>query len=90
MANELNVNSDGLRIAAADSEIIAAELAAGTAEAGRGTHPSQAGVAAILAAAQSVARQSLRIGGQADDLSVSGARYDDADSGGADAITLAV
>ncbi|WP_102144902.1 hypothetical protein [Mycobacterium hubeiense] len=88
MANELNVSTDGLRTAAANSEITAAELAAEPAEGGQGTHPSQAGVAAILAAAQSVrARQSLRVSGQADDLSVSSARYDDTDSGGAEAIT---
>jgi hypothetical protein len=49
------------------------------------------GVAAILAAAQSVrARQSQRISDQADDLSVGAARYDTTDSDGADAITVTV
>jgi len=88
MANELNVNADGLRAAAASSDVIAAELATGTVDGGAGATPSQAGVAAILAAAQSArTRQSQRISGQADDLSVSGTRYDTTDSGGAGAIT---
>jgi hypothetical protein len=91
MANELKVSTDGLRVAAANSEGTAAELATGTAEGGPGTHPSEAGVAAILAAARSVrARQSQRISGQADDLSVSSARYDTTDSDGGDAIAVTV
>jgi hypothetical protein len=88
VANELNVNAAGLRASAARSDATAAELAAGTAGGGRGTTPSQAGAAAILAAAQSVrTRQSHRVSGQADDLSVSGARYDTTDDDGAAAIT---
>jgi hypothetical protein len=91
MANELKVSTDGLRVAAANSEGTAAELATGTVEGGPATYPSQVGVAAILAAAQSVrARQSQRISGQADDLSVGAARYDTTDSDGADAITVTV
>jgi hypothetical protein len=91
MANELKVSTDGRRIAAANSESTAAELAGGTVEGRPGTHPSQVGVAAILATAQSVrARQSQRISGQADDLSVGAARYDTTDSDGADAITVTV
>jgi hypothetical protein len=91
MANELKVNTDGLRVAAANSAGTAAELVSGTVEGGPCTHPSQVGVAAILAAAQSVrARQSSRISGQADDLSVGSARYDTTDSDGADAITVTV
>ncbi|MGV9798774.1 hypothetical protein ACWDTP_12030 [Mycobacterium sp. NPDC003449] len=88
MANGLEVDASGLRIAAASSEAAAAELGTGTVDGGRGTTPSQAGVAAILAAAQSVrTRQSGRISGQADVLTVSSARYDTTDDNGRDAIT---
>ena len=91
MANELKVSTDGLRVAAANSDGTAAELATGTVEGGPGTHPSQVGAAAILAAAQSVrGRQSSRISSQADDLSVASARYDTTDSDGGDAITVTV
>lgn len=88
MANELHVDAAGLRTAAGNSEGTAAELATGTVEGARGATPSQAGVAAILAAAQSVrSRQSSRISGQADDLRVSSALYDSTDDDGADTIT---
>ncbi|BBX31961.1 hypothetical protein MMAG44476_20312 [Mycolicibacterium mageritense DSM 44476 = CIP 104973] len=88
VANGLEVDAAGLRTAAANGEGTAAELATGTVEAGRGTTPSQAGVAAILAAAQSArTRQSGRISGQSDDLSVSATRYDTTDDDGRDAIT---
>ncbi|KMV15907.1 hypothetical protein ACT17_22655 [Mycolicibacterium conceptionense] len=88
MANELNVNADGLRMAAASSDATAAALA-GTA---RGVpslpQPSSAGVAAVNAALSAVqGRQSNRIADQADHLAVSGARYDTTDSDGADSIT---
>ncbi len=39
MANELNVNADGLRAAAASSDVIAAELATGTVDGGAGATP---------------------------------------------------
>lgn len=88
MANELKVNAAGLRASAARSDAAAAELAAGMAEGAWGTTPSQTGAAAILAAAQSVrTSQSHRVSGQADDLSVSGARYDTTDEDGGAAIT---
>ncbi|MDV3130182.1 type VII secretion target [Mycobacterium sp. 21AC1] len=88
MANGLEVDASGLRIAAASSGVTATKLATGTVDGGRGTTPSQAGVAAILAAAHSVrTRQSGRISGLADDLSVSSARYDTTDDDGRDAIT---
>ena len=91
MADELNVSTDGLRIAAASSEVAAVKLATGAAGGLSGTCPSQAGVAVILAAAQSVrTRQSRRISGLADDLSSSGTRYDLTDSDGAAAITVSV
>ena len=88
VANELHVDAAGLRTAAANSEGTAAELAIRTVDGGRGTTPSQAGVAAILAAAQSTrTRQSGRIAGQAGDLTVSAARYDTTDEDGGHAIT---
>ena len=88
MANELHVDTAGLRTAAASSEARAAELAAGTAGGVTGSHPSQVGAGAILAAAQSVrALQSGRISGQAEDLSVGSARYDTTDGDGGEAIT---
>ncbi|MHC9292034.1 hypothetical protein ACRCUN_06175 [Mycobacterium sp. LTG2003] len=88
MANELEVEASGLRAAAASSDAAAAELSTSSVEGVPGTTPSHAGVAAIMAAAQSVrGRQSGRISGQASDLTVSGASYDTIDSDGADAIT---
>lgn len=87
MANELQVDAAGLRAASASSDVTAAELAAGTVEGGPGANPSQAGVAAILAAAQSArTRQSNRISGQAGALSVGGTRYGTTDDDGASAI----
>ncbi|KUI06006.1 hypothetical protein [Mycobacterium sp. IS-3022] len=91
MANELEVDAAGLRTAAAGSEAVAAALTTGIADGASGTCPSQAGVAAVLAAAQSVrTRQSHRITGQANDLSVGSARYEATDSDAADTITVTV
>ncbi|KLI09244.1 MULTISPECIES: type VII secretion target [Mycobacteriaceae] len=88
MANDLHVDAAGLRSAAANSDGVAAALATGILEGGRGTTPSQAGVAAILAAVQSArTRQSNRISGQSGDLTVSAARYDTTDEDGGHAIT---
>ncbi|WP_135452611.1 hypothetical protein [Mycobacterium sp. DL99] len=88
MANELEVDAAGLWAAAASSDATAAQLANGAVGGGPGATPSQAGVAAILAAAQSVrTRQSHRVSGQADALSMGGARYDTTDDDGAAAIT---
>jgi len=82
MANKLNVNSDGLRIAAADSETATAALA------GEGGVSSNVGIAAMDAALASLRRrQADRISGQAGDLSTGGARYDTTDGDGGDAIT---
>lgn len=81
MANELNVNSDGLRIAAADSETATAALAG---DSGTSTN---AGIAAMDAALASLRRrQADRISGQAGDLTTGGARYDTTDGDGGDAI----
>lgn len=83
MANELNVNADGLRTAAADSETATAALTGG----GDGLS-TNAGIAAMDAALASLRRrQSQRITGQAGALSAGSARYDTTDGDGAGAIT---
>ncbi|KMV16488.1 hypothetical protein A5731_08180 [Mycolicibacterium conceptionense] len=88
MANGLEVDTNGLRIAAATSDDTAAALTAVAGGDSCSTHSSGAGVAAVNAALASVRqRQSSRITGQANDLSVSGARYDTTDTDGSDAIT---
>ncbi len=82
MANELNVSTDGLRIAAADSETATAALT------GDGGASTNVGIAAMDAALASLRRrQADRISGQAGDLTTSGARYDTTDGDGAGAIT---
>lgn len=82
MANELNVSTDGLRIAAADSETATAALA------GDGGTSTNVGIAAVDAALASLRRrQADRIGGQAGALSTGSARYDTTDGDGAGAIT---
>lgn len=82
MANELNVSTDGLRTAAADSETATAALT------GDGGTSTNVGIVAMDAALASLRRrQSQRITGQAGDLSTGGARYDTTDSGGAEAIS---
>lgn len=91
MANELEVDASGLRVAAASSELAATALSGVGAGGPSSSHPSAAGVAAVNAAlAATQGRQSTRITGQAEDLSVSSARYDSTDSDGRDAITVTV
>lgn len=88
VANELQVNAAGLRAAGADSDHVAAGLSGGTLDAAASVQPSGVGVAAVNAALASVkSRQSTRMSGQAEDLSVSSARYDTTDTDGGDAIT---
>lgn len=88
MANGLEVDAGGLRVAAAGSDGIAAGLTGGSFDTPRSTQPSGTGVAAVNAALSSVkSRQATRITGQASDLSVSSARYDTTDSDSGDAIT---
>ncbi|MGV9802785.1 hypothetical protein ACWDTP_32510 [Mycobacterium sp. NPDC003449] len=88
MANDMNVNADGLRVAAVASDDVAAGLTGAPVAAAAGSRPSSAGVAALNAALASArGRQSRRMSGQADDLSVSSARYDTTDGDGAGAIT---
>ncbi|MGV0740706.1 hypothetical protein ABQF35_30595 [Mycobacterium syngnathidarum] len=82
MANELQVDTAGLRTAAADSET------ATTALTGDGGTSTNAGIAAMDAALASLRRrQSQRITGQAGALSTGSARYDTTDGDGAGAIT---
>ncbi|MFN3001658.1 hypothetical protein [Mycolicibacterium wolinskyi] len=88
MANELNANADGLRAAAASSGVTAAALTGAVLGGPSASQPSGAGVAVVNAALVVVqGRQSRRMSEQADDLSVSGARYDTTDEDGSDAIT---
>ncbi|MCP3810999.1 hypothetical protein NLX62_01385 [Mycobacteriaceae bacterium Msp059] len=88
MANELHVDAAGLRSASASSANVAASLAGLSLEATASSQPSGAGVAAVNAALTSVKnRQSARLTGQADVLSVSSARYGTTDTDGHDAIT---
>lgn len=85
MANELNVSTDGLRIAAADSETATAALA------GDGGTSTNVGIAAMDAALASLRRrQTDRISGQAAAMSTGSARYDTTDGAGGDAITVSV
>lgn len=89
VANELEVDPAGLRVAATDSDLTSADLL-GSAQvcAPPSGHPSAAGVAAVNAALTAVqGRQSSRMTRQADTLSVSSVRYDTTDSDGHDAIT---
>ena len=89
MAKQLDVDTGGLRSAAASSGQVAEDVLAGGASFGGPTsaRPSGAGIAAMDAATMAVrTRQAARISGQAADLSVAGARYDDTDGGSAEAI----
>ena len=91
MANELEVDSGDLRVAAAGSDALAGALKGAAARSSFGGQPSAAGVAALDAAINAVrARQSARVSGQAGDLSVAGARYDDTDGGSAENISVTV
>lgn len=89
VANELEVDPAGLRVAATDSDLTSADLL-GSAQVRTpsSAHPSAAGVAAVNAALASLqSRQSTRMTRQADTLSVSSVRYGTTDSDGHDAIT---
>ncbi|WP_158167424.1 hypothetical protein [Mycolicibacterium smegmatis] len=91
MANGLEVDAAGLRIASASSDAVAADLTGTATSNPNSTHPSAAGVAAMNAAlASTQSRQSARMTGQSGDLSVSSARYDSTDSDGRDAISTTV
>ncbi|MCK0177616.1 hypothetical protein [Mycolicibacterium sp. F2034L] len=90
MANELEVDADGLRSAAGSSAAAAAALTEAVLDEPAGSKPSSVGVAAVNAALTAArGRQSSRITSRADDMLVSAARYDTADGGGSDAIRAA-
>ncbi|WP_422742038.1 hypothetical protein ACN27E_13460 [Mycobacterium sp. WMMD1722] len=90
MANELDVDADGLRRAAASSSVAAAALAGAVLDGPSGSKPSSAGVAAVNAALTTVrGRQSSRITGQADNMLIGADRYDTADGDGSDATSAA-
>jgi hypothetical protein len=91
VANELEVDSGSLRAAATGSDALAGALRGASASSSIGGQPSAAGVAALDAAISAVrARQSARVSGQAGDLSVAGARYDDTDGGSGENISVTV
>lgn len=88
MANGVQVDTGGLRIAATSSDTVATTLTGGSFDAAASTQPSSAGIAAVNAALTAVrGRHANRITGQAGDMSVGSARYDTADTDGGDAIT---
>lgn len=91
MADELQVDANGLRAAAANSEATGSTLAAGAAQEPSGVasaQPSGTGIAAVQAALSAVrTRQSQRIVGQATDMAASSDRYKTSDEDGAGAIT---
>lgn len=92
MANEMEVNADGLRAAAGATDALAADLMNGAVDGCvGGDDPSAVGVGAVNAALNVVReRQARRVAGQAGDLSVSGGRYDNTDSNGAGSISVTV
>lgn len=90
MAQDLTVDTDGMRIAAVGSAQTAADvLASGTVGPVVGGRPSDAGVAALDAAGAALrARQASRIAGQAGHMSAASAGYDDTDGSNADDISV--
>lgn len=91
MANELTVDSEGLRWAAASSDTTAAVLDSTTCDAPSDDWPSSAGVAVLNNALASVrVRQSNWIAGQADGMAVAGTQYADTDDEGGRALTVTV
>ena len=91
MGNELGVDSSDLRAAAAGGDAIAETLAGAAAAGSTGAQPSAAGVSALDAAISAIrTRQSARLSGQASDLSVASARYDDTDGVSAGDISATV
>lgn len=88
MANELHVDAAGLRTASASSANVAAGLSGPSLASAVPAQPSGVGVGAVNAVLASLGdRQSARIASQADDLSVSSARYETTDTDGRDAVT---
>ena len=91
MGNELEVDSGDLWAAAADSDAVAGTLAGAAAGGPTGAQPSAAGVAALDAAISAMrVRQSARVSGQAGDLTVAAAHYDNTDGDSAEDISATV
>lgn len=79
MADDLRVDTEGLRSGARSSDALASALVAGAGGAG-GSQPSHGGVSAVLAAVQAVrGRQSGRVAKQAGAMRTGASRYDDTD-----------
>ncbi|CDO20728.1 MULTISPECIES: hypothetical protein [Mycolicibacterium] len=91
MANDLEVDASGLRLAAAGSDELAAGFAAGSDDALSGSRRSSAGISALDVAINAVrGHQSVRISGQAGDMLVGAGRYDETDGDAARAVTVTV
>jgi hypothetical protein len=92
MAKDLNVDTTGLRAAAAASASTAGVVLTSESVSGpTGTRPSDAGIAAVDAASAALrVRQAGRIAGQAGDLSAASAGYDDTDRSNAADISATV
>ncbi|MDY6998183.1 MAG: hypothetical protein SW019_16420 [Actinomycetota bacterium] len=90
MAKNLDVDTGGLQVAAASSAQCAAEvLAGGSVGPVVGGRFSEAGVAALDAAAAALrVRQADRIAGQAGDMAAASVGYDDTDGSSADDISV--
>lgn len=84
MADDLRIDVEGLRSAAASSDDLASRLSVGDASCASGSQPSHAGVSAIFAAAQSVGiRQSGRVEKQARSMQTGAKHYAATDEYGA-------
>jgi hypothetical protein len=91
MANGLEANADGLRMAAANSHAISTALTGPATDGMASGRPSSAGIAAVDSSNTSARRrQSSRISGQADDLSTGADRYEDTDGGTAENVAVTV
>lgn len=89
MAKDLSVDVNGLKLAAAGSNAIAADVLANGFDASVSVRPSGVGIAAFDAASVSArTRLSGRIAGQAGDIASAGDHYDATDGGNADAIAV--
>lgn len=90
MATGLEVDTDGLRVAAASSDAIGTSLTSAV-PGMSSTRPSSAGVSAVDAVLSSVqSHQSRRITDQANDLSAAATGYDGTDGINADNIAVTI
>jgi hypothetical protein len=91
MANSLEVDADGLRVAAASSDAMSSTLTRPASSGTADTRPSSAGIAAVDSANASVrGRQSSRISSQVGVLSTGADRYDDTDGSSSDNLKVTV